>query len=101
MLSMGVQIDLFPVPVCKSFQARVLNDQLCYEVDLNKYSDEYNIDKELKLGFAFIMDYNEDRQVVIQDDTKIIGMGRSMLESFVESNENQHALIYLDTIGEH
>ena len=101
MSSMGVKIDLFEVPVCNSFQDKVLNDQLCYEVDLNKYSDEYNIHKQLKLGFAFLMDYNEDRQVVIQDDTKIIGMGRSMLESFVESNENQHALIYLDTIGEH
>ena len=99
MSSMGVKIDLFPVPVCNSFQARVLNDQLCYEVDLNKYSDKYNIDKELKLGFSFLMDYNEDRQVVIKNDTKM-RTGRTMLENFVESNENQHALIYLDTIGE-
>ena len=100
MSSMGVQIDLFEVPVCNSFQDKVLNDQLCYEVDLNKYRDKYNIDKQLKLGFSFLMDYNEDRQVVLKNDNKNIEKGRSMVESFVESNENQHALIYLNTIGE-
>ena len=99
MSSMGVQIDLFEVPVCNSFQARVLNDQLCYEVDLNKYSDEYNIHKQLKLGFAFLMDYNEDRQVTFLNDNDNIRKDRSMVESFVESDENHHALIYLETIG--
>ena len=99
MSSMGVKIDLFEVPVCNSFQDKVLNDQLCYEVDLNKYSDEYNIDKQLKLGFAFIMDYNEDRQVVSQNNNDDIEKVRSMVESIVESDENHHALIYLETIG--
>ena len=37
MLQMGVKIDQFDVPVCNSFQARILNDQLCYEVDLNSF----------------------------------------------------------------
>ena len=35
---MGVKIDQFDVPVCNSFEATVLNDQLCYEVDPNKGS---------------------------------------------------------------
>ena len=61
----GVKIDQFDVPVCNSFQAKILNDQLCYEVDLNKFSIKDNIDNELKLGFAFLMDYNEDRQVTL------------------------------------
>ena len=61
----GIKIDQFDVPVCNSFQAKILNDQLCYEVDLNKFSIKDNIDNELKLGFAFLMDYNEDRQVTL------------------------------------
>ena len=32
MSAMGVKIDKFDVPVCNSFQAKILNDQLCYEV---------------------------------------------------------------------
>ena len=38
MSAMGIMLDLFDVPVCNSFQARILNDQLCYEVDLNPFA---------------------------------------------------------------
>ena len=41
--AMGVEIYQFVVPVRNSFQAKIMNDQLCYEVDLNKFSDENNI----------------------------------------------------------
>ena len=33
--AMGVKIDKYQQPVCNSFEARILNDQLCYEVDPN------------------------------------------------------------------
>ena len=33
---MGVKIDEFQYPICNSFKPRVMNDELCYEVDLNK-----------------------------------------------------------------
>ena len=49
MSAMGVKIDKFDVPVCNSFQAKILNDQLCYEVNLNNFSDTSNIENELKL----------------------------------------------------
>ena len=29
MSAMGVEIDQFEVPICNSFQAKILNDQLC------------------------------------------------------------------------
>ena len=59
----GTQSHLFEVPVCNSFQAKILNDQLCYEIDLNSFTNQENIEKQLKSGFAFVMDYNEDRQI--------------------------------------
>ena len=43
MSAMGVMIDQFNHPVCNSFQAKIINDQLCYEVDLNAYYDKNNI----------------------------------------------------------
>ena len=97
MSTVGENIDHFEVPVCNSFQAKVLNDQLCYEVDLNKFSAKSNIAKELRLGFNFLMDYNEDRQVTVQQTNKSEDFG--LANSFVESDQNQHAFIYLDTIG--
>merc|ERR1712155_53286 len=39
MSAMGVKIDQFDHRVCNSFKAKILYDQLCYEVDLNTFSD--------------------------------------------------------------
>ena len=98
MTSVGVKIEQFDVPVCNSFKARILNDQLCYEVDLNEYSDKYKIERELKVGFHFIMDYNEDRQITFTHDSET-EKGLTLSSSLMESDENQQAIIYLDTIG--
>ena len=37
MSAMGVKIDQFHFPVCNSFVSKVVNDQLCYELDPHKY----------------------------------------------------------------
>ena len=99
--AVGVMMDEFSVPVCNSFEATILNDQLCYEVDLNRFSNKDNIDRELKLGFNFIMDYNEDRQVTFN---KYMTINKEVdqqqeIPLFEESENTDHASIYLNTIG--
>ena len=96
MSSVGVKIDQFDVPVCNSFQAKIFNDQLCYEVDLNKFS--VNIERELKTGFTFVMDYNVDRQISFEE--MIPTKNHLSLGNIVAESDNvYHAFIYLDTIG--
>ena len=98
MSGMGVKIDQFELSVCNSFQAKILNDQLCFEIDLNRFHNKYNIAKELKLGFYFLMDYNEDRQAPYEfnlDQEK----GLSMEDNILEYEQYRHAIIYVDTIG--
>ena len=99
MSGVGVKLEQFDDPVCHSFQAKILNDQLCYEVDLNLYSNQSNKAQEVEFGFSFVMDYNEDRQVSIPSkstkEDKISGMAANILES----GKNQLAFIYLDAIG--
>ena len=97
MSAMGLKIDQFDVPVCNSFQAKRLNDQLCYEVDLNRFANN-NIEKDLDLGFVFVMDYNEDRQVTFKGAEKA-NDSFTLVNKIDKSDENQHAFIYLDTIG--
>ena len=100
MSSMGIKIASFDLPVCNSFQAKILNDQLCYEVDLNKISNKDNIENELKTGFVFIMDYNEDRQVTFDDqDTLLLEPDIGLASRIIQEDENKHAVIYLQTIG--
>ena len=97
MSALGVMIEQFDHPVCNSFQAKIMNDRLCYEVDLNTYSDKNNIGKELELGFNFLMDYNEDRQVTLGQNITETKVG--LAESVASSNQNEHAFVYLDTLG--
>ena len=99
--AVGVKIDNFDFPVCKSFQAKVLNDQLCYEVDLEKIVKEKNIDvdKALKSGLSFVLDYNEDRQIVFEDQVSQ-NKDINLAKRIVESEQEEHAFIYLNTIGE-
>ena len=99
MSGVGVQTLDFSVPVCNSFKAKLMNDQLCYEVDLNKLSDKNNIQRELKLGFNFLLDYNEDRQITFHQDIQYKKVNLSLAESVLEHDESQQAFVYKDSIG--
>ena len=96
--SVGAKIEEFDMPVCNSFQSKILNDQFCYEIDLNKFTNKDNIKQELTNGFVFTMDYNEDRQITFdqefQNEEEI-----SFLSKATHSDAHQHSSIYLDTIG--
>lgn len=58
---MGVKVDQFYSPVCSSFEARVLNDQLCYEVDPNKFTDAKGPISDSN-GLTLFIDTNHERQ---------------------------------------
>ena len=71
MSSVGVKIYEFSVPVCNSFEAIILNDQLCYQIDVNKYRTGDD-DDEMKEGLTLLLDYNTDRHVLenVESSTK-------------------------------
>ena len=68
MSAMGVKIDQFHFPVCNSFVSKVVNDQLCYELDPHKYIGKTDDAEDArKLDLLLIIDYNEDRQLEFDD----------------------------------
>ena len=98
MLSMGVKIEQFEFPVCNSFQPKILNDQLCYEVDLKRIAKKHNVVSQLKLGLNFIMDYNEDQQYTLEES--IVGEATLANRASASVNSQQHhASIFINTIG--
>ena len=104
MTAMGVIIDQFSVPVCNSFQDKILNDQLCYEVDPNQYKNINHDQIDLSLGLVFIMDYNEDRQMMLHSAQNILDFlvsfeGESLVANVEGNYENKNAFILLNTIG--
>ena len=100
MSAVGIKIDQFNVPVCNSFQAKILNDQLCYEVDLNKYKDKENMENYSKLGLVLFIDYNEDRQVKFFDEYEKSDFNSLVAAIDNSANIDDHqAFIYLNSIG--
>ena len=66
--TLAMKIDQFDFPVCNSFRAKVLNDQLCYEVDVNELLDRRILLKEIRIGLIFMIDHNEARQVHLNEE---------------------------------
>ena len=88
---MGKKVKGFDNPVCDSFEAKIRNDQLCYEVDLEKFKDQKRIKEQLKSGLVLILDYNLERQSETYNPKKI---------NKLNSDENENEVhIYLDTIS--
>jgi len=57
---MGIEIDQFDVPVCNSFRPKIIEDQLCYEVNPNDYihHNEYDSMNDITLKL-----YIRDRSI--------------------------------------
>ena len=88
---MGKEINGFTSPVCDSFEAKIRNDQFCYEVDLDKYKDKDKIKEQLKSGLVLLLDYNLERQSEEYNQKEVHKLS---------SNEKENDLhIYLDTIS--
>ena len=99
MSSVGEKIDNFSVPVCNIFQAKIRYHQLCYEVNLNRFTNRDHIE-DLNKGLILLLDYNEDRQVKSEEVDDTVGSGLYNRRMIAKNKEDHHANIYLNTIGE-
>ena len=73
------------IPVCNSFQAKVRDNQICYEVDLEQYKSNHSkLIKQLQEGLVLFLDYNEDKQITVEKGSR--------------RNENE-AQVYMNTIS--
>ena len=58
-------------PVCNSFKPVMHYDQICYELDLNsKFQKDKDLLRYLRNGIVISLDYNEDRQIEMQEEKK-------------------------------
>ena len=77
-----------------SFEPKVRNNQLCYEVDLKKFKNPKNMEEQLKSGLVLILDCNEERQSEHYDPTRAGGK-----ENKFRSEKKNEIHIHLDTIS--
>ena len=82
------------VPVCNSFKAKIVQDQLCYQVDPFNYVKSLSI-KESKLSLILYINYNEDRWLPM--NTRIES-NDNILDGY-DFAEEQEENIIINTIG--
>ena len=61
MSMMGMKINNFDFPICNSFRPTILENRLCYKVDVSEIVPKPSL-QELFEGLILVLDYNEDRQ---------------------------------------
>ena len=95
---MGRAVKGFQDPVCNSFKAKILNNQLCFEADLEKFNkNERNLEATLKEGLVLVIDNNEDRQIMT--NKKETSQKTTLIEKLVKVDNEESLLIYLNTEG--
>ena len=87
------------MPVCTSFREQVFNDQLCYQIDVNKLNLAGG--DRSGLGLTFAIDINEDRQVpALSDEVTEDRYDENILDAAImRFEEHQKALIYIGSLG--
>ena len=75
--------------VCDSFEEKIRNDQLCYEVDLEKFKNKNKIKEQMKSGLVLLLDYNLERQSDLYNPQKV----------HKRSSDENEVHIYLNTIS--
>ena len=97
---MGVKIDQFDVPVCNSFKEKIVQSQLCYELDPNLYinKDKKGITNNVDIfDLLLIIDYNEDRQLYLDDEVEKKNHTKHPFRAKVSKEDS---FLYFETIGE-
>ena len=93
-------MDEFDMPVCIGFKAKILNDQLCYEVDPNTFYKLKSNEYAMKKGLSFLVDFNEDRQVLYEKEN--VKKGDNLYGKFSQTKECEKLMVlYLNTIGKY
>ena len=98
MKKVSLDIDNFRTPFCNIFTRRIVNKQLCFEVDLEEIRNKTYSSNDLSSGFAFFIDLNEDREINKSDGrNNVNGDHRSFVERI--KGRQSEVTIHLNTIG--
>ena len=82
---LGSKIEQFDTYVCNSFRPKILNNQLCYELDLNERIEKPFKAKDLELGLTLLIDENDDRQYKLWKNKTFNSMIKTSISKIVKS----------------
>ena len=89
----------FSLPVCSSFKSRVLDGQLCYQIEVNSFIEQDTMTTLQKAGLSILVDVNaeyERFEISSREEVKIF---QDFSEEFIRKKESDKIMIHLDTIS--
>ena len=99
---LGRKVDGFQAPVCSAFTRKIVNNQLCYEVDLNRFRDQVDWKESLQSGLSLVIDTNDEYDVrKLMTENKNIKTEEDVLDSYFKNNWQEKFSIILKTISKY
>ena len=97
---LGRKVKGFQDPVCSAFTRKIVNSQLCYEVDLNRFRGQVDWEESLQSGLSLVIDTNDEYDVrrLFTEDGKIKTV-EDKLDSYQKKNLHGKFSILLKTIS--
>ena len=99
---LGRKVDGFQDPVCSAFTRKIVNNQLCYEIDLNRFRDQVDWKESLQSGLSLVIDTNDEYDVrKLMTENKNIKTEEDVLDSYFKNNWQEKFSIILKTISKY
>ena len=97
---LGRKVEGFQDPVCSAFTRKIVANQLCYEVDLNRFREQVDWEESLKSGLSLVIDTNDEYDVrkLFTEDGNINTL-EDKLDSYQNKNLQGKFSILLKTIS--
>ena len=99
---LGRKVDGFQAPVCSAFTRKIVNNQLCYEVDLNRFRDQVDWKESLQSGLSLVIDTNDEYDVkkLLTEDGNIKTV-KDKLDTYQDRQLQGKFSIFLKTISKY
>ena len=99
---LGRKAKGFQAPVCSAFTRKIVNNQLCYEVDLNRFRDQVDWKESLQSGLSLVIDTNDEYDVrKLMTENRNIKTEEDVLDSYFKNNWQEKFSIILKTISKY
>ena len=97
---LGKELWKFSIPVCTSFENRILDEQLCYQIDVNRVINETTASGLQKGGLSLLVDANAEYDLTsLWSKTIEEEIFDDFTEEFFKAEESEMIMIHIETIS--
>ena len=95
---LGKLFENFSLPICSSFEPIILNDEVCYELNIEERFPNF-AGEDLQSGLLLLIDLNEDRQFHSPTKHEDLLNDNDIIKQLSAKADEAKMKIYIRTIG--